>query len=276
MSTIARTAAGTPVASNTTGGPPGPAQSRAAAHHLVGGRPPQRLRAERARRPRAGAPAGRSPAPRLRARGRRAHMHWPIGPAPSTTTRSPPSTARAGPPGRRSTPARPSPRRPRVGRIDREHLLLAGDQAAAAARRRRGSRSARSCRRCSAARRCTGSTARTRAAATARPAGRPRARRGSRGPSATIVAATSWPCTRGNCEPPARRTARREEVVVRAADADRLGCDQDLAGTGVRGIGTVDDRDRADPLGDGGSHRPSAPDFRRGLDDQLELGDLLS
>ena len=54
--------------------------------------------------------------------------HWPIGPAPSTTTRSPPSIRRAadGPDGDRH---RLGHRRDAgVGGLDREHLLLAGDQ----------------------------------------------------------------------------------------------------------------------------------------------------
>ena len=66
-----------------------------------------------------------------------------------------------------------------------------------------------------------------------------------------------------------------EEVVVRAADADRLGADQHLARPWIGRLGTVDDSDRADPLGDGGLHRRSAPHLGRRLDDQLELGDLV-
>jgi hypothetical protein len=124
MSTIARTASGTPVASTDDRRPAGPAQSRARA------RRPRRRRSRRALgahlaaqlEPRSWRSTISTSAPRSRAR---RHTHWPIGPAPSTTTRSPGSiAARSARRARRSR--RLGHRRDGgvVGR-DREDLLLA-------------------------------------------------------------------------------------------------------------------------------------------------------
>ena len=65
------------------------------AHHVVARRPDQRLGAQRAAELQPRSPAGRPSAPTRRGRARRRATHCPIGPAPSTTTRSPSAIAAA-------------------------------------------------------------------------------------------------------------------------------------------------------------------------------------
>ena len=211
MSTIARTAAGTPVASTATGGPPGPRPARA-----LGRRPPrasvhtQRL-ALRARGCSSSRRSCRSitstSAPRSSAT---SATHCPIGPAPSTTTRSPArDPASAARRARRSTPARPSPRRAAsataIGNTwswpVRQPLLqptvdVDPDQLEVVARVRAPD----------AAR---VAVARTRAAATAPPAGRPRAPAGNPGPARRSSRRPRAPGRGGTANRRRRRTARR-------------------------------------------------------------------
>ena len=75
------------------------------------------------------------------------------------------------------------------------------------------------------------------------------------GPAASMIAPTSWPRIRGNCAAARRRRQRAVEVVVvRAAQPDRVGRDEQLAVAQVAGLGDVVDHHRVGAGGHRGAH----------------------
>ena len=202
MSTIARTAAGTPVASTTTGGPPGPAQLRAPADDVVADRSSAAsvLQARGSLQPallevdhhHLGAALERHQTDALSDRPGTEHDQLLTGRDAAPADRADGDRHRL------------DHRRERaVCGGDRKHLLLADtqqllkpavdvdpDQLEVIAGIRAPDRA--------------GVAVAARAQrATAPPADRPRARRGSPGRERRSWRATSCPCTRGNCAPPA-------------------------------------------------------------------------
>ena len=259
MSTIARTATGTPVASTATGGPAGAAPvARSADDVLVIG-PAQRLRPERAAALQPallrvdhqylGAALERDQRHALPDRSGAQHDDLLAGGEPASARGANGDRHRLGHRRERS-----------VGDGDREHLLLSDTAAAPVARRRRGSRSARSCRTCWGARRCTGSSAphaRSGHSATRRPTSSSGA---AVRPQGDDRRADLVPLDAGELRTAGGvRQLAGEEVVVRTADADRLRAHDHLAGAGLRRVGPIGDHHRPDPLRDGGVHVSPRP-----------------